>query len=122
MQALVSVNGVISPPEEAKVSVFDRGFLFGDAVYETGAANDRCCLFLEEHLERLRRSASKLAISVPWSDTEIKNRLYALTRAFGERDLYYRIIVSRGIIDHVSLEAFGESEPTLVMVAQGLAD
>ena len=60
MNALVNINGHISAGEDAKVSVFDRGFLFGDGVYETGKALGRCPLFIEEHIERLKRSAGKL--------------------------------------------------------------
>jgi branched-chain amino acid aminotransferase len=120
MKAMVSVNGVISRPEEAKISVFDRGFLFGDAVYETGSAFDRCCVFLEEHLARFRRSAGKLAIPVPWTDTELKANLYAVTRAFEEPSLYWRMIVSRGVVEHVGLDLLDGIQPTLVMVAQPL--
>lgn len=122
MRAMVSVNGTVTEPSQAKVSVFDRGFLFGDAVYETGSAYERCCLFLNEHFERFRRSAGKLAIPVPWSDAELTEELYKVTRAFHEPDLYFRMIVSRGEIDHVGLDLFENIQPTLVVVAQSLPD
>jgi branched-chain amino acid aminotransferase len=122
LTAWVSVNGVISKAEEARVSPLDRGFLFGDAVYETGRSYDGVCLFLEEHFSRLRRSASKLAIPVPWSDEDLQEGLYKLARAAGERNLYFRFIVTRGPMDHVSLESFAVGKPTLVIVVQSLPD
>ena len=122
MRAMVSVHGTVSEAKDAKVSVFDRGFLFGDAVYETGSAYEKCCLFLEEHFERFRRSAGKLAIPVPWSDAELTQELYKVTRAFQEPNLYFRMIVSRGVIDHVGLDLFENIKPTLVIVAQSLPD
>jgi len=120
MKSMVYVNGTISPPESAKVSVFDRGFLFGDGVYETGKAYDRCPLFLEEHWTRLRRSAEKLFINVPWSDEELTRTLFETARAFGKGTLYFRTIITRGVIGYVGLELTSESKPSLVHVIQEL--
>jgi branched-subunit amino acid aminotransferase/4-amino-4-deoxychorismate lyase len=60
-----SVNGEITPAEEARVSVLDNGFTFGDAVYETLRTYAGRPFHLDRHLERLRRSAQRLAIAVP---------------------------------------------------------
>lgn len=122
MAAIVNVNGKISPPEQAVVSVFDRGFLFGDGVYETGRAYDRCPLFLEEHLQRLRRSAGRLYIELPWSDEELKGRLFETLRAFGKDNCYFRMIVTRGLVEKVGLDQDPTGEPTLVIFAQDLPD
>lgn len=122
MNALVNINGHISNAEEAKISVFDRGFLFGDGVYETGKALDRCCLFLEEHLDRLRRSAGKLQIPVPLSDFQLKEEIYRTAKAFGRDNAYFRIILSRGVGDVLGLEALENLKPTLVIVFQPLSD
>jgi branched-chain amino acid aminotransferase len=123
VSALVNVNGVISSPNDpsAKVSVFDRGFLFGDGVYETGRSYDRCFLFWEEHLSRLRKSASKLAINVPWSDEEITKRLGATALTFGKDNLYFRVIVTRGVISSVGLDIEQDIPPTLVIIVQDLS-
>lgn len=122
MAAIVNVNGRISPPEQAVVSVFDRGFLFGDGVYETGRAYHRCPLFLEEHLERLRRSAGRLYIELPWTDDFLKKRLFETLQAFGQDDCYFRVIVTRGLIEKVGLDQEPTGEPTLVVLAQSLPD
>ncbi|NBY19762.1 branched-chain amino acid aminotransferase [bacterium] len=122
MNALVNINGRICDPEEAKISVFDRGFLFGDGVYETGKALDGCCLFLEEHLKRLRRSANKLQIPVPLSDEKLTEELFRTARAFGRKDAYFRIVLSRGVGASLGLESFKEFKPTLVIIFQPLSE
>lgn len=119
-QALVYINGKVVSPQEAKVSVFDRGFLFGDGVYETGRSYDRCFLFLEEHWRRLRHSAGKLAISVPWSDGDLTEGLVQTARLFGKPDLYFRTIVTRGVIDYIGLDITTDQPPTLVHLIQNL--
>src|SRR4051812_39822682 len=105
MSATVFIDGKVTLAEAAKVSVFDRGFLFGDGVYETGKSIDRCFLFLEEHWTRLRRSAKKLLIEVPWSDAELKEGLYSAARAHDRPNVYFRTIVTRGSVDYVGLDA-----------------
>ena len=57
MSTRVHIEGRICPPEEAKVSVFDRGFLYGDSVYETIGTMYGRLFALAEHLTRLERSA-----------------------------------------------------------------
>jgi len=76
--------------------------------------------FFEEHLERLRRSAGKLAIAVPWDDAEIRVRVESTARASGKDDVYFRIVLSRGEISHVGLEVESETPPTLVVIVQDL--
>ena len=122
MNALVNINGQISSGEEAKISVFDRGFLFGDGVYETGKALDRCCLFLEEHLDRLKRSAGKLKIPVPLDDKALTEEIYRTARAFGRDNAYFRVILSRGVGSVLGLESFDNLKPTLVIIFQPLSE
>jgi len=121
MKALANINGIILKPEEAKVSVFDRGFLFGDGVYETGRSYERVFLFLEEHLARLRSSASRLGIPVLWSDDEITSRLKETAKVFNKDNIYFRIILTRGELDRVSLDVMTE-KPTLVILVQDLSE
>lgn len=119
-QALVFVNGKITSAKEARVSVFDRGFLFGDGVYETGKSVNRCPLFLEEHWARLRHSADRLAIPTPWSDGELSRGLFDTARLFGKPDVYFRTIITRGVIDRVGLDVLDCHEPTLIHIIHDL--
>ncbi|HMR08073.1 MAG TPA: aminotransferase class IV, partial [Polyangiaceae bacterium] len=65
MTTLVLVDGTLFGPEDAKVSVFDRGFLFGDSVFETVRTYGGRPFRLTEHLERLQRSAGRVFIELP---------------------------------------------------------
>ncbi len=120
MDALVSINGKILSPENAFISVFDRGFLFGDGVYETGKTVSRCPLFLKDHFDRLKKSAGKLSISFPWTEEFLKNALFSLLKAYGKDNAYFRIYVTRGCIDGVGLEKFETAAPNLVIFTQPL--
>ncbi|WP_437677213.1 aminotransferase class IV [Sorangium sp. So ce131] len=78
MTRLVSIDGVIFRPEEAKVSVYDRGFLYGDSVFETIRTYGGKPFALEDHLARLERSAERIAISLPVSKEELGREVTAL--------------------------------------------
>jgi len=65
MSRIVYVNGAYVPEEEAKISAFDRGFLFGDAVYEVTAVLDRRLVDFEAHLARLDRSLREIGLAPP---------------------------------------------------------
>jgi D-alanine transaminase len=72
MSRIVYVNGSYVPEEQAKVSVFDRAFLFGDAVYEVTAVLDRRLVDFEAHLSRLDRSLAEIALSAPLSHDALR--------------------------------------------------
>lgn len=96
MKELVSVNGEIYKPEDAKISVFDRGFLYGDAIYEVTRSYGKVLAHLELHIDRLYRSADRLAMPLPWSKEELIAELYRIHKAADGEDAYIRIQVSRG--------------------------
>ncbi|WP_437914518.1 aminotransferase class IV [Sorangium sp. So ce302] len=81
MTRLVSIDGVIHRPEEARVSVYDRGFLYGDSVFETIRTYGGEPFALEEHLARLERSAERIAIALPIPRDELGREVVALLRA-----------------------------------------
>src|SRR5438876_12432464 len=95
MGFFASVNGNVVPAEQSRVSVLDNGFTFGDAVYETLRTYGGRPFHLDRHLERLRRSAQRLAIPLPAGDGEIGRGIDALLGRAGNSDAYARIIVSR---------------------------
>ena len=72
MSRTTYVNGAYLPEEEAKISVFDRGFLFADAVYEVTSVVEGKLLDFPAHLARLRRSLGELQIPSPAGDAEIE--------------------------------------------------
>jgi D-alanine transaminase len=72
MSRIVYVNGSYVPEEEAKISVFDRGFLFADGVYEVTSVLEGKLIDFPGHLARLRRSLAELEIPSPATDAEIE--------------------------------------------------
>ena len=72
MSRVVYLNGVYVPEEKAKVSVFDRAFLFGDGVYEVTAVLDRKLVDFQPHLARLDRSLKEIALTAPLSHAELR--------------------------------------------------
>ena len=105
--SLCYLNGEYGPLAEAKVSVLDRGFIFGDGIYEVVPVYGQKLFRFEEHMARLGRSLAKLRIDNPHSPAEWLERCRKLIGAFAERggstDQLVYIQVTRGVAprDHV---------------------
>lgn len=93
---VVSVNGNLSSPEQAVVSVFDRGFLFGDDIFEVCVAFQQKILGLKLHLARLRRSAAQIHLGIPWQDDELEAELSAILAQVKAAKVYLRLMITRG--------------------------
>lgn len=96
MKTLVSIDGAIVPAEEAKISIFDRGFLYGDSVFEVYRSYGDHRFLEREHLERLERSAAIVGIELPAPLALIAEEIAALHEAFGHGDAYLRLMITRG--------------------------
>lgn len=119
MATWVSINGVITPAEEARISVFDRGFLFGDSVYEVLRTANGRPLFWPEHWTRLLESASRIALDIQITSEALRAALQAvLDRIPGESTI--RITISRGV-GKAGLGMADAGEPTRVIVCSPLA-
>src|SRR5690606_30973975 len=94
--ALISVNGEIQPAEKAKVSALDRGFLFGDNIFETLVGFHGRILDVSPHLARLRQSAEDLLIDIPWSDEALQFEMESLAAEVAEPKIFIRLVVTRG--------------------------
>lgn len=99
MSRIIYLNGKYVPEEEARVSVFDHGFLYGDGVFEGIRAYNGRVFKLDEHLERLYESAKSIMLEVPESFAEMKEATLETIRQNGLTDAYIRIVVSRGTGD-----------------------
>jgi branched-chain amino acid aminotransferase len=93
---VVMIDGELLAPEHAKVSVFDRGFLYGDSVFETIRTYGGRPFALEEHLERLERSARLVAIDMPVPRETLRRELLDAVAAAGNPESYVRLTVTRG--------------------------
>lgn len=103
MSALVYINGEIVRQEDAKISVFDRGFLFGDAVYEVTRSYGNLFFALEEHIDRLFRSAKGIQLEIPKTKKDLIKDMYELQKSIGAKNQYIRVQVSRGNVDFESI-------------------
>ena len=114
MPIRVFIDGGVRPPEEAKVSVFDRGFLYGDSVYETiGTAYGR--LFAaRDHLDRLERSAERIGLAVP-PRAEIERAIADTVEAAGNPESRVRVILTRGV-GKLDLDPASCSDTRLVVI------
>jgi branched-chain amino acid aminotransferase len=119
MGCFASVNGTVVPAEEARVSVLDNGFTFGDAVYETLRTYRGRPFELLRHLARLRASAARLGFAIPPDDAELGRQLGTLLARAGNSESYIRLIVSRGVGD-ISYHFDRVQGPTIVMVVKPL--
>jgi len=114
---LTYVNGELLPEEDAKISVFDRGFLFADAVYEVSTILDGKLVDSKAHMRRLARSLSELSMAPPCSDEELTRAQLELVAANGVKEGLLYMQVSRGVADR----DFGypaHSKSSLVMFIQ----
>jgi branched-chain amino acid aminotransferase len=118
MPLLTNLNGQIS--ETAHVSVLDRGFLYGDSVYEVVRTFHGRHFGLKEHLDRLRQSAAYLYMAVPWADEEIQTEVEKTLAQADWSDSYVRIVVSRGTESIISLQPSPELQPNLLVVISSI--
>ncbi|HSG05167.1 MAG TPA: aminotransferase class IV, partial [Nitrospiria bacterium] len=92
----VFLNGRWVPPGKARVSVLDHGFLYGDGVFETLRAYNGSIFRLSAHLSRLRRSARRLRIRLPYPGEQFSNLLRMGLRKNKLADAVLRVAVTRG--------------------------
>jgi branched-chain amino acid aminotransferase len=118
MSIRIHIGGRACPPEEAAVPVLDRGFLFGDSVYETVGTNHGRLVFLDDHLDRLARSAKRLYLQLPPRD-EIERAVRETLAAAENPESRVRIMVTRGdgIVD---LDPAAAGQPRMVIIVQPL--
>lgn len=90
-------DGRFVPPAEAKVSIFDRSFLFGDSVYETLRTYGGKPFALTRHLDRMERSMERLAMRNAIPRTEVERRIAEAHAKSGNAESYLRVVVSRGV-------------------------
>ncbi len=117
MIRMVYVNGDFLAEQDAKISVFDRGFLFADAVYEVSTILDGKLIDNNAHLRRLARSLSELSMAAPCSDKELVAAQQKLVELNGVNEGLLYLQVSRGVADR----DFGypaHSDSSLVMFTQ----
>lgn len=115
----LSTHGRVLDPEHATISVFDRGFLYGDSVYETLRTAGDGVFELEPHLHRLRRSAAGIAFDLPFSDADIAKAITQTLAAAKNPKSRIRVIATRGT-GPIALDTRVAESPVLVVLVTPL--
>ena len=113
----IYMNGELVPKEEAKVSVFDHGFLYGDGVFEGIRAYDGYVFKLDEHLDRLYRSARAINLDIPLNPAEMKEEILETLRANELDEAYIRPIITRGQ-GSLGIDTGSCSDPAVIIITK----
>jgi branched-chain amino acid aminotransferase len=111
----IYVNGKLCGKDDATVSVFDHGFLYGDGVFEGIRVYEGNVFRLKEHLDRLYASACTIALSIPLDREEMAQAVLDTVAANEARDAYIRLVVSRGAGD-LGIDPANCGAPTVVII------
>ncbi|MEM7203821.1 MAG: aminotransferase class IV [Planctomycetota bacterium] len=123
MPPTCNVDGQIVPESEARVSVLDRGFLFGDSAYEVLRTHRGVPFAWPEHFDRLRRSADGIGLELDLDDEALLRRIKATVAAAAVDPAYIRIIVTRGVGSRPNIDvAFAPGPPTWVIMVRELPE
>jgi D-alanine transaminase len=121
MQVLACLNGEIMPVELAKVSVWDRGFLFGDSVYEVFRMYQGRCWLEEEHLARLKRSLGELEFA-PHDLVQLMERVKKTIAASGVKEGTLYVQITRGVAPRSHPFPDPPVQPTEVIIVRPYND
>lgn len=116
----IYVDGKLQAKEDATVSVFDHGFLYGDGVFEGIRVYEGNVFRLKEHIDRLYRSARTIALEIPMTPEEMTRAVTDTIAANDKRDGYIRLIVSRGVGD-LGIDPAKCARPTVVIIVADIA-
>jgi branched-chain amino acid aminotransferase len=116
----VSINGELFDKEDAKISVYDHGLLYGDGVFEGMRSYGGRVFRLEEHLDRLWASAKAIWLEIPIARAELGRQIHELLKTNGISDGYIRLVVTRGA-GTLGLDPNRTSNPQIIIITDHIA-
>lgn len=116
MNRKIYINGQYFDRENAKISVFDHGLLYGDGVFEGMRIYSGNVFRLQQHIERLWESARAIALTIPMSIEQLTDDVNATVKENGLNDGYIRLIVTRGA-GPLGLDPFRCVDPQVIIIA-----
>ncbi len=117
----IYINGKMYSKEDAKISVFDHGLLYGDGVFEGIRAYNRLVFKLKEHIDRLYESAHSIMLEIPLSREQMMKAVLQTLKANNLTDAYIRLIVTRGVGDLGLDPRKCKGNVTVVIIADKIA-
>ena len=122
MSATVNVNGRVSGEQDAVISVFDHGFLYGEGIYETMRTYGGQLFLYDRHMQRMRRSAGLISLTVPFTDAELADRIaQTIAASHLPGETYIRVLVTRGI-GALTYELAATPTPSVVIIVKPHVD
>ena len=115
----IFMNGKLVPKEQATVSVFDHGLLYGDGVFEGIRVYHGHVFLLDQHIDRLYDSAKAIDLKIPMTKTEMGAAVVETCRANDIRDGYIRLVVSRGA-GTLGLSPYRCPMPNIIIIADAI--
>jgi branched-chain amino acid aminotransferase len=112
----IFIDGKLFNEQDAKVSVFDHGLLYGDGVFEGIRAYNGRVFKLKEHIDRLFYSAKAILLEIPMSPAELVTATIETIRANKLRDCYVRLVVTRGV-GNLGLNPRSCKKPSIIIIA-----
>jgi branched-chain amino acid aminotransferase len=118
MRGAVYVNGKIAPADQAVVPVYDHGFVYGEGVYEVLRTYNLVPFLYDRHMRRLRQSAARLLLDVPFEDGTLLSWIDQTVAAAGElNEAYIRILLTRGV-GELDYDPKSTPTPTTVIIVK----
>lgn len=112
----IYMNGKLVPERDAKVSVFDHGLLYGDGVFEGIRSYNGRVFMLDEHIDRLFRSAKAIDLTIPVSPKAMARAVVRTCKANGVMNGYIRLVVTRGV-GTLGLNPYTCAKPQVIVIA-----
>jgi branched-chain amino acid aminotransferase len=118
MRGAVYVNGKITPADQAVVPVYDHGFVYGEGVYETLRTYNLVPFLYDRHMRRLRQSAERILLDVPFDDATMLKWIDRTVAAAGDlSEAYIRILHTRGV-GELTYDLTSTPAPTTVIIVK----
>ena len=118
---LININGEFYNEETAKISVFDRGFLYGDSVYEATRTFNGKAFRIERHIDRLFKSASRIALYPNLTKEDILTEINKTITKANTPDLSLRVVLTRGTNSDLGLNPALSSTDNLIIFCKAIA-
>lgn len=121
IKAIININGELFSPENAKISIFDRGFLYGDSIYEVTLVQDGIPIKIQEHFDRLWHSSDKLDMPLLYNREQLSAEIQKAVKALQSRRVYIRLIITRGE-GEIGLDPSLAPKNNLIIIAKELPE
>src|ERR1700732_4876527 len=116
----VGINGKLFDKDDAKISVYDHGLLYGDGVFEGLRSYGGRVFRLEQHLARLWNSAKAILLSIPLAREEMARAVNETLKANELQDAYIRLVVTRGA-GSLGLDPNRTSDPQVIVITDHIS-